>query len=421
MWGAFVTGFAEQASVEIEKTNKEISDRMIARMTDQIKKREEAEETSETKNSIARKQADAIKALAGPNLTETQIIGIVHSGEADTVIKKLRDRQVGPERLKQLFIPADPNAQADLEQYLSEVGKLTGQAPVRTEMERGAFGLRTRAGEAESANLLATYGRGREEVFQTTLVKPKGVEGTLNISALQEDKEEDSPTIKQLQGRLADEAVKNNMNVEDYVKNTDTGKALAARIEGRRLQGTDNEEEKARTAAQIRTLVNTRLQEEIAPLQFKSITYDSNLQDFVVTIPGSPEAKQFLEKRRNVAADVFKNAGLLKGNKLSDRNAADAISPFAEVDYNTLTVKSWRPVAGSKGGAEASPVPAPGGRVTPTPPPTPAPMSTPTGAKPIPRDANGKPDRSKLVAGEKYASSRGEIRIWNGTSFQPAK
>ncbi len=421
MLGAFVTGFAERASIEIDKTNKEISDRMIARMTDQIKKREEAEETSETKKSIARKQADAIKALAGPNLTETQIIGIVHSGEADTVIKKLRDRQVGPERLKQLFIPADPNAQADLEQYLSEVGKLTGQAPVRTEMERGAFGLRTRAGEAESANLLATYGKGREEVFQTTLVKPKGVEGTLNISALQEDKEEDSPTIKQLQGRLADEAVKNKMSVTDYVKNTDTGKALAARIEGRRLQGTDNEEEKARTAAQIRTLVNTRLQEEIAPLQFKSITYDPNLQDFVVTIPGSPEAKQFLEKRRNVAADVFKNAGLLKGNKLSDRNAADAISPFAEVDYNTLTVKSWRPVAGSRGGAEASPVPAPGGRVTPTPTPTPAPMPTPAGAKPIPRDANGKPDRSKLVAGEKYASSRGEIRIWNGTSFQPAK
>lgn len=419
MWGAFVTGFAEQASVEIEKTNKEISDRVLAEMSSLIKKKEEAEETAETKRDAARKQAQALRTLSGNRLTDVQVVGIINSGEADTVLKQLRQRTVGPERMKQLFIPADPNAQADLEQYLSEVGKLTGQAPVRTEMERGAFGLRTRAGEAARARGLAAAGMTEEELYQTRMARPEGVEGTLNISALQEDKEEDSPTIKQLQGRLADEAVKNNMNVEDYIKNTDTGKALAARIEGRRLQGTDNEEEKARTAAQIRTLVNTRLQEEIAPLQFKSITYDSNLQDFVVTIPGSPEAKQFLEKRRNVAADVFKNAGLLKGNKLSDRNAADAISPFAEVDYNTLTVKSWRPVAGSRGGAEASPVPAPGSRTTPVPAPTPRPA--PTGAKPIPRDARGKVDKSKLVAGERYESSKGEVRIWNGTSFQPAK
>jgi hypothetical protein len=417
MWGAFVTGFAEQASVEIEKTNKEISDRVLAEMSSLIKKKEDAEETALTKRDVARKQAEALKALAGKNITETQIVGIINSGEADTVLKQLRQRTVGPERMKQLFIPADPNAQADLEQYLSEVGKLTGQAPVRTEMERGAFGLRSRAGEAARARGLAAAGMTEEELYQTRMARPEGVEGTLNISALQEDKEEDSPTIKQLQGKLADEAVKNNMNVEDYVKNTDTGKALAARIEGRRLQGTDNEEEKARTASQIRTLVNTRLQEEIAPLQFKSITYDPNLQDFVVTIPGSPEAKQFLEKRRNVAADVFKNAGLLKGNKLSDRNAADAISPFAIVDYNTLTVKSWRPVAGSAGGAAA---PAAGSQPA-APAATPKPVSTPAGARPIPRDANGNVDRSKLVAGGRYASSTGDVRIWNGTSFQPAK
>jgi hypothetical protein len=170
------------------------------------------------------------------------------------------------------------------------------------------------------------------------------------LSVFEDAEEEDTPTIKQLQGMLADQAVKNKMSVDDFIKNTDDGASLAARIAGRRLQGGD-EEDKARTASQIRTLVNSRLQEEIAPLQFKSITYDPNLQDFVVTIPGSPEAIQFLEKRRNVAADVFKNAGLLKGNKLSDRNAADAISPFAVVDYKTLTIKSWRPVAGSTGGA----------------------------------------------------------------------
>jgi hypothetical protein len=52
---------------------------------------------------------------------------------------------------------------------------------------------------------------------------------------------------------------------------------------------------------------------------------------------------------------------------------------------------------------------------------TPKPVSTPAGARPIPKDTNGKVDRSKLVAGERYASSTGDVRIWNGTSFQPAK
>jgi len=197
MWGAFVTGFAEQASVEIEKTNKEISDRVLAEMSSLIKKKEEAEETAQTKRDAVRKQAAALQALAGPNLTESQIIGIINSGEADTVIKKLRDNTVGPEKIKQLFIPADPNAQADLEQYLSEVGKLTGKAPVRTEMERGAFGLRTRAGEAARARGLAAAGMTEEELYQTRLASPEGVKGRLNLSIFK-----DEESVSNMQDRL---------------------------------------------------------------------------------------------------------------------------------------------------------------------------------------------------------------------------
>jgi len=187
MWSAFVTGFAEQASVEIEKTNKEISDRVLAEMSALIEKKQEAEELSETKRDAVRKQAAALQALAGPNLTESQIIGIINSGEADTVIKKLRDNTVGPEKIKQLFIPADPDAQADLEQYLSEVGKLTGKAPVRTEMERGAFGLRTRAGEAARARGLAAAGMTEEDLYKTSMVRPEGVEGKLDLSVFKEE------------------------------------------------------------------------------------------------------------------------------------------------------------------------------------------------------------------------------------------
>lgn len=421
MWSAFVTGFAKESSAIIEERNKEISDRVLAEMDTLIKKKSEAEETSQTKRDVARKQAEALRSLSGQQLSDAQIVGILNTGEADTVIKQLRQRRVGPEKLQQLFVPADPEAQADLEQYLGEVGKLTGQAPVRTEMERGAFGLRTRAGEAARARGLAAAGMTEEELYKTQMVRPTGVEGTLNISALLEEKESDAPSTKQLQGQLADKAVEAGMSVQDYTK-TPEGSKLAARIEGRRLQGTDDEGEKARSASQIRTLVNTRLQEEIAPLQFKSITFDPNLGDFVVTIPGSPEAKQFLEKRRAVVADVFSNAGLLKGNKLSDRNAADAISPFANVDYNTLTIKGWRSVAGSRPGGEAAPAAQTPAAPTVAPAaaaPAPKPAGLPEGARPLPLAADGKVDQGQLEAGIIYYSRTGNVRLWNGSGWQP--
>lgn len=421
MWSAFVTGFAEESSKMIDERNKEISERALAEMESLLKKKVEADEAALTKRNEYREQAQALRELSGKRLTENQVKGILQSGQAKTVIDNLKKRTVGTDKLAKLFVPANADDQKTIEDYIKEATALTGTAPPQIE-ERTAFGLRTRAGESVRQRAAAAAGVPLEELYKTEIAgMPTESLGTLNIDVLFEEKEGDTPSIKTLQGQLADKAVENNMSVADYTK-TKEGSKLAARIEGRRLQGTDDEGEKARTAAQIRTLVTTRLQEEIAPLQFKSITFDPNINDFVVTIPGSPEAKQFLEKRRAVVADVFSNAGLLKGNKLSDRNAADAISPFAEVDYNNLTIKSWRSVAGSKP-APGAPVPTPGGSTAPVPPaaaaPAPKPAGLPEGARPLPLAADGKVDPDKLEAGIVYYSKSGNARLWNGNGWQP--
>lgn len=421
MWSAFVTGFAKESTKMIDERNKEISERALAEMESLLKKKVEADEAALTKRNKYREQAKALRSLSGNRLTESQVVGILQSGQANTVIDNLKKRTVGTDKLAKLFVPANADDQKTVEDYIKEATALTGTAPPQIE-ERTAFGLRTRAGESVRQRAAAAAGVPLEELYKTEIAgMPTEPLGTLNIDVLFEEKEGDTPSIKTLQGQLADKAVENNMSVADYAK-TKEGSKLAARIEGRRLQGTDDDAEKARTAAQIRTLVTTRLQEEIAPLQFKSITFDPNINDFVVTIPGSPEAKQFLEKRRAVVADVFSNAGLLRGNKLSDRNAADAISPFAEVDYNNLTIKSWRSVAGSKP-APGAPVSTPGGSTAPVPPaaaaPAPKPAGLPEGARPLPLAADGKVDRSKLEAGIVYYGKSGSARLWNGTGFQP--
>lgn len=402
MWSAFVTGMAEKATSLIDERDKEIQekiDRQLEKMyQDAAVTKKKAELRRDTLESTAR---ELMTLGVSQEQAATLLQNVGPEGAANMVERLKSAKQVTPEKIRAALSQVK-TSKAPLDEVIARQTTPTA-TEVQAPQMRGAFGLPSRAGKefAETARGIET-----ELPAIPTTAQP------LDLSVFEDAEEEDTPTIKQLQGMLADQAVKNNMSVDDFIKNTDDGASLAARIAGRRLQGGD-EEDKARTASQIRTLVNSRLQEEIAPLQFKSITYDPNLQDFVVTIPGSPEAIQFLEKRRNVAADVFKNAGLLKGNRLSDRNAADAISPFAVVDYKTLTIKSWRPVAGSTGGAGA---PAAGEQ-----PAAPTPADIPAGVKPIPRDADGKVDKSQLVAGEKYASSTGDVRIWNGTTFQPAK
>jgi hypothetical protein len=411
-WSSFVTGFAKQATSLIQERDKEIQDLINERLE---KMNQDAKEARKTGASRKEELTSVSNSLIALGLPESEIASLIQSQgverakqTAELLQKKELTGGLTPDRLQRMTagLPkTDTSLQGTIERLSTPVAEPV--APVQMERAFGLGGGRRAAEFEERAGMLQT---GVPEM-------PRATGPGLDLSVFAEEEEEDSPTIKQLQGRLADQAVKNNMSVDDFIKNTDEGASLAARISGRRLQGGD-EEDKARTASQIRTLVNSRLQEEIAPLQFKSITYDPNLQDFVITIPGSPEAKQFLERRRNVAADVFKNAGLLKGNRLSDRNAADAISPFAEVDYDKLTIKRWRPVAGSTEGS----APAAGEQpAAPTPTPTPKPDSTPAGARPIPRDADGKVDKSKLVAGEKYSSSTGDVRIWNGTTFQPPK
>jgi hypothetical protein len=394
MWSAFVTGMAEKATSLIDERDKEIQekiDKQLEKMyQDAAVTKKKAELRRDTLESTAR---ELMTFGVSQEQAATLLQNVGPEGAANMVERLKSAKQVTPEKIRAALSQVK-TSEAPLDEVIARQTTPTA-TEVQAPQMRGAFGLPSRAGKefAETAKEIET-----ELPDIPTKAQP------LDLSVFEDEEEEDTPTIKQLQGMLADQAVKNDMSVDDYIKNTDDGASLAARIAGRRLQGGD-EEDKARTASQIRTLVNSRLQEEIAPLQFKSITYDPNLQDFVVTIPGSPEAIQFLEKRRSVAADVFKNAGLLKGNKILDRNAADAISPFAVVDYDTLTIKSWRPVAGSTGGAEA---PAAGGQ-----PPAPAPKDSST---PVPAPAA---DGATLGPAKKYTPEQLKTATIKAISANP--
>jgi hypothetical protein len=435
MWSAFVTGFATKATELIEERDKEIQDNLKVQLSEMYKSRQKALQTSETRRDELKKTASQLR---GYGLPDAAISEIITSGDSDTIAELLQKEAVAgtlsSEKITKFLgerSGQQPSEALDsIIKRLSTPVKSTTRMPIAKEME-GAFGLPTRAGERATKEFLATTGMSQAELEATEMPEVPLTATPFDFSVFAED--EKSKGVIELENKLSDlaQGMEGKTTAEKMANavKTDEGKKLQAQIAGRifleaqRKAKTEKDETlKPRSAEQIRKLVNTRLQEEIAPLQFKEITFDPNLQDFVVTIPGSDEAKRFLRMRQAVARDVFENAGLLRGNRVIDRNVADAISPFAEVDYDTLTVRGWRQVAGAPRGEESvggPPVPveppAGGGgaaRGAPARRPTAQPAAA-AGAVPIPRKPDNTIDKEKLQNGTAYVSESGAVRIWN--------
>jgi hypothetical protein len=451
MWAAFLTGAATKATSLIEERDKEIQDDITLKINEMYKSAQETKKKAETRADKLREFASQLKALG---FSDDEAVAVISSGEANTenvinlATEKAKVSPVTAEERTGLLPGGVKSMPGGIQEFIRKQTTPVvpeGATLFPRDQMRGAFGLPTDAATRTTKSLLARTGMTEEQLLGR-LPEPEFIATPLDFSVFTSEKDKPKGVVE-LENKLADiAAVMPGATTEERMKNavaTEEGQQLQAQIAGRTLLEANRKAkadtgEKQRSTDQIRRLVTTRLQEEIAPLQFKEIRYDANIQDFVVDIPGSPEAKQFLEMRRGVVADVFQNAGLLQGNKLVDRNAADAISPFAVVDYDTLTIRSWRPVAGT-GAAPGTPAPvagtkppveapvapaAPPARQPPAAPvapvaPAPRPANAPANSSPIPRTSDGKVDRAKLKPGTVYYSSTGEVRIWNGTNFQP--
>jgi hypothetical protein len=434
MWSAFVTGFATKATELIEERDKEIQDNIKVQLSEMYKSRQKALQTAETRKDELRKTASQLR---GYGIPDAAIGEIITSGDSETITELLQKEAVAgtltPEKITGFLGERSgekPSEALDtIIKRLTTPTKSTTRAPLLAKETEGAFGLPSRAGKRATTEFLAASGMTEGELQATEMPEIPMTATKFDFSVFADD--EKSKGVVELENKLADlaEGMQGNTVAERMAAATRTeeGKKLQAQIAGRtfleaqRKAKTEKDETlKPRSVEQLRKLVTSRLQEDIAPLQFKEITFDPRIQDFVVTIPGSAEAKQFLQMRQAVVKDVFTSAGLLRGNKVLDRNVADAISAFADVDYDTLTIKGFRDVAGSK------PTAAAGGPPVPVEPaagakPTAARAQPPAGALPIPRLPDGTIDRKKLQSGNVYVSESGAVRIWNGKNFQPFK
>jgi hypothetical protein len=363
MWSAFITGAATKAVDIIEERDKEIQEKLSLN----LKAMEEEARSTRKKAETRRDQLkEAASQLIAFGMSPDQVNTLIANYGPDTLkttIETLKEQGgVRPEQAQQ-FLGETPAAAGDLESTIARMTTPTVPTePVPATQMKGAFGLPSRA-PADFAE--------RAKTLATELPEPAMPTTALDFGVFAE--EEKPKGVVELEGKLADEAEKAGVSVEEYIK-TDAGKKIYARIVGRTFleaeRKSKDEEVKDRSTEAIRKLVSDRLQQEITPLEFNNaVVFDLSVGDFVVTIPGTEDAKRFQERRSRIVQQTFRDTGILdaEGKIIGGRNAADALNRYAIVDYDKLRVKSWRDSPLQQKQEPAAPTsPAPAAPATPS-------------------------------------------------------
>lgn len=465
MLAAFVTGFAKGATEAIEERDKEIRDTVNTRMNYLLRKREKSLEEASTRRDELRQQAKDLQALSGNRLTETQIAGILESGQADTVIANLKKdgANLTDEQTAGLFTPGK-----DYKGTVQDVvGRLTTlKAGVETmpteEVEKGAFGLPTRAAVETREKFAKSAGLSLDEIYKNKFDKIAEFKpvGKLDLSAFTTP-ESDASVKARFRDHLAKATQGMEPGSDEYnkavgqaLKNPDVQKSLAkirALITVENM--VDPEKKGELTFGNINTIFDRSLRNGLEILVQKNIIkFDPIKNDYVPIIGDANAIASYIDHKNKIIRDIAFANGLIddKGNITTGpagEAAKRALSVYAEIQNNRII--SWKNAAQNKPAAQPASSLAPESvaaqinamdhltkeqkqkaidaynrayeineRWKATRPP--AIPGTATGkGKPIPKTKDGKIDGSKLVSGETYVDGNGVSKIWNGTSFQP--
>lgn len=430
MWQAFVTGFAEKASSLIEERNKEIRDEILMQMNQRVKESERVKERWRPLEAKLKETARELESILGNRFgadTKSMVAELLLSGDPDTIIKQVREGQIGVDQIGN-FVKLDKTAPARTpEDVIAAMApRAKAAVPRAQEEETTAFGLPTRVGEQTRKSFMARTGMTEAESAGLELPGMPKPTATFDYDVFRgERKPQDVVT---LEAKMADRAVAKGMSVEEY-RATDDGMVIQAQIDGRNFlaaQRKGTEEEKSRSTSAIRQNIAVRLRERFQPLELNNVLQWQPDQQgggtYRVLIPSHPDAKKYQRERIDEIKKYFTGAGLVDkdGKILGGRNAADALDAYADVDYDTLRIKGWRTSPLEGGAPAASEAAKPATPSAAKAKPAAVSESVKASALPIPRTASGEIDVNKLEAGKVYRSKDGSsYRIWNGQGWQP--
>jgi len=190
---SFVTGFATQATKDIEERDKELRDEATMRWNSLLKEREKATLRAEKRKEDIESQARQLAAYGKGMLTEQQIVAIVNSGVGSAVIEQLKElksplTKEQASRLVQVEEGQNIPSLADYTKQVSELKPGAISAPSEDQM-RGAFGLRTRAFEQGLKSASAQTGVSIEDIYKTKLGDIPTIKATVDLTATASPKE----------------------------------------------------------------------------------------------------------------------------------------------------------------------------------------------------------------------------------------
>lgn len=162
---SFATGFATQATKDIEERDKELREKADKYWEALLKEREKATLRADKRVEELTTQSKQIRTLL-PDITDAQLTTILHSGQSDTLLKALIEAQTKQGRTFKAgeLITDVPESQISLSDYLSsETKRGVPKLEMPAMEDRLPFGLRSTAMQDARAKYLKEAGVSGEE------------------------------------------------------------------------------------------------------------------------------------------------------------------------------------------------------------------------------------------------------------------
>jgi hypothetical protein len=378
MWSAFVTGFASKATDLIEERDKEIQDNIKIQLNEMYKSRQSALQTSKTRDEELKKTASQLR---GYGLPYSAIETIIKSGDATDITNLLQKEAIAgtltPEKIEKFIGGKQDDSVTEeilnktIKQYSTPVKSAT-RMPLDTEM-RSAFGLKG-SGERALASGLATLGMSREELEATEVPEIPRTQQPFDYSVFK-GKEDRLKTVE-IQEELRDIIARSETDAEGKLLNfADENDAIrfgelqtlaaANAVAASMVKVPD--EEKPRTASEIRTMFKESLTNGLSPFIISGVAQIQANGDITPITGEAEDISSFLATRNSIISGVAVNRGLLdpRTKEVSSKAAEDALTPYAVIKDGKLVSWKTSPPGGQAGGQQAKPAAAPQA-VTPT-------------------------------------------------------
>ena len=419
MLGAFAAGFAQATAEGVEKRNKEIRNNAVREFEQLRKEAEEQNERIRTQRDKLKATAEVLSSYRGANnagFTQTQIIGLLQNPQvAKRVTEALQNNETNLDQIdfSKLYNVSTKSSDMTVDDYIKQSTTIQ-KIPDAAKAERvvtGSFGLPSREYERVRQEFEATTGRPLAEtraMARGITEAPEGrIEGTIDFSQFKKPE-----SIETVTARIAEDIAKGGKFSDP--KNQERLKDLQVRTSIRNMLNPEGGEGgKPRTAAQINGVFDKSLRVGLEPFITKGVVRIEPTTGEFIPIGGSvDDINSFMKQKNEIVQARAREMGILDkdNNVIGGRNSIDALLPYAEIKDGKVT--SWRTAT-----TVAPSAPAPG-TAAPAAPAKPAAVTDKP--IPIPKTAivDGKLDATKLVPGQKYMSSDGKVRTWNGTSWQ---